>query len=291
MTDKKKALNDIVRYGLFAFAEKIKPDINEVIRQLMFCYYRDRKQLTPYLLEMLEYNINDGYLCLDVDYNGFHNTEFNPETETEQLREIFIEDCEFEAKAIEFYKIRQSCTYMGFEGNFNNCLSVGRQIHENIQKGEPMPMIERSLLVKFIDEDKTEFELMQFALNIGIRSIIGEKVYSKTNKQMILCRAFGYISNKHLPETMPEVYWKYNIRYQYEKIKQEIEFGNWNLIFYSDRTRGVYIGFKSKITYDKLADIALMKKTKTKVENLKMIKKTAHEKALIKILQQRTQQQ
>ncbi|MEI8274213.1 MAG: hypothetical protein WCG08_16490 [Paludibacter sp.] len=290
MIDKNKALNDIIRYGLYSFAEKINPDLNEVIRQLMYCYYRNRADLPNDLIDLIESYIDTEKLLTDEDYNGFNGTEFNPEFETEQLTEIFQSDSEFEAMAIEFYKIRQAYSFMSITGNYQNCLSVGRQIQANIQKGEPMPMINKSQLFEYRDEDKTEFELMQFAVNIAIRSIIGEKTHSKTNKEMILCRAFGYKTKNHLPETMPHIFRKYLNRYHIDKVLQKIEIGNWNLIFYANNMRGMYIGFKSKISLEKLIEIAEMKREKKKLEDLKQAKKIAQEKVLKKIVLQRTQQ-
>jgi hypothetical protein len=280
-TDKNKALNNIIKYGLYSFGEKINQDLNEVIRQLMYCYYRDTNVLPNDLIKLI-----DRYVDKDEDYNGFNGSEFNPEYETEQLIEIFKTDVNFQAKAIEFYKIRQAYSFMGITGNFENCLSVGKQIQDTIPKGEPMPMINKNQLFEFRDEDKTEIELMQFAVNIAIRSIIGEKAYSKTNKPMILCRAFGYSSIKLIPEAMPELFYKYSKRYHIDKIILKLELGNWNLIFYGNNMRGMYIGFENKITLDKLAETAEMKKDKTKIENLKAAKKAAQEKALIKIKKQ-----
>ena len=285
MTDKNKALNNIIRYGLFSFAEKINPNMNEVIRQLMYCYYRDRADMPNDLIKLI-----DGHVNTDEDYNGFNGTEFKPEYETEQLIEIFQSDSKFEAMAIEFYKIRQAYSFIGVTGNYQNCLSVGRQIQANIQKGEPMPMIDKNQLFEYRDSEKTEIELMQFAVNIAIRSIIGEKNYSKTNKEMILCRAFGYKTKNHLPETMPDIFRKYLNRYHIDKVLQKIELGNWNLIFYANNMRGMYIGFKSKISLEKLIEIAEMKREKKKLEDLKQAKKIAQEKVLKKIVLQRTQQ-
>lgn len=291
MTDKNKSLNNIIRYGLYSFAQKINSNLNEVIRQLMYCYYRKENDLPNDLINLIDSYVDKKLIDLDECYCGFNGTEFNPEEEIKQIQLIFETDSNFMNKAINFYLIRQSYSFIGINGNYQNCIKVGEQIQNSISKGEPMVMINKSQLFKFRDEEKTEFELMQFALNIGIRSIIGEKDFVKTNKQMILCRAFGYISNKHLPKTMPDIYWKYNIRYQYEKVKTELEIGNWNLIFVSNRTHGIYVGFKNKITYDKLSEITEMRKRKNKVEDLKAVKKAAQEKAIKKVQQQRAQQQ
>ena len=292
MTDKHKALNNIISYGLYAYSETLQPEIKQVMTQLMYCYYRNQKEMPKDLLRTMQRYIDNETLLLDEDYNGFvgNNKEFNPEYEIEQLTPIFEADIDFQNKAIEFYKIRQAYNYIGVTGDFENSLKVGKQIQSTIPKGEPMPMINKNQLFEYRDDEKTEFELIQFAVNIAIRSIIGQSSYTKTNKQMILCRAFGYSTIKYLPETMPAIYYKYSNRYHIDKVVQKLEIDNWNLSFYASNMRGMYIGLKDKISLENLIETAEMKKEKTKIENLKAVKKLAQHKALIKIRQQQTQQ-
>jgi len=285
MTDKHKALNNILCYGLYAYSETLQPEIKQVMTQLMYCYYRNQKEMPKDLLQTMQRCIDNETLLLDEDYNGFvgNNKEFNPEYEIEQLTEIFEADIDFQNKAIEFYKIRQAYNYIGVAGDYGNCLKVGKQIQSTIPKGEPMPMLSKNQLFEYRDNDKTEFELIQFAVNIAIRSIIGKSSHTKTNKQMILCRAFGYISSKHLPETMSEVFSKYSNRYHIDKVLQKLEIDNWNLIFYANNMRGIYIGLKDKITLENLIETAESRKEKNRIENLKAVKKLAQQKVLIKI--------
>jgi len=289
-TNKEQALNNIIRYGLYSMSLKIQTTIEDAAKQLMYCYYRDRASLPKNLEGKMGLYINHKQLTLDEDYNGFNGETFNPELEIEQLLEIFKTDLEFQAKVIDFYKIRQAYKAIGVTGDYTNAVRVGKQIQNSIPKGEPMPMMNKNQLFEFRDNDKKEFDLMLFAINIGIRSIIGQKSYSKTNKKMILCRAFGYSSVKHLPDIMPELFHKYSGRYHFDRLLKMILIGNWNIISYAEKMRGMYVGFKSKITKEKLAEIAEMNKYKAKIEALKAENNAAREKALNKIKLQQTHQ-
>lgn len=287
MTDKKSTLNDIISYGLYSYSETIQTNIVDVITQLMYCYYRQSNDMPIDLHRTMQRYIDNEMLCLDEEYYGFDSIHFHPEKEIEQLTEIFKDDSDFRNEAIEFVKIRKSYSYLGVVGNFENCLIVGKKIQSKIPKGEPMPMISKNQLFEFRDNDKTEFELMQFAINIGIRSIIGESSYSKTNKQLILCRAFGYNTIKHLPESMPEVYRKYSNRYHIDRVLQRLEVDNWNLIFYGRHIRGIYIGIKNRVSLESLIKIAEKKKDKTRIEELKATKNAIVKKVLNDIQKQK----
>ncbi len=287
MTDKKSTLNDIIKYGLYSYSETIQTNMIDVITQLMYCYYRHRNDLTGNLQKSMQLYIGNGKLCLDEDYCGFDSNNFYPENEINQLTEIFKNDIDFQNEAIEFIKIRKSYSYFGVDGDYEKCIIVGKEIQSEIPKGEPMPMVNKNQLFEFRDNDKTEFELMQFAVNIAIRSIIGERSYSKTNKQLILCRAFGYNTIKHLPESMPEVYRKYSNRYHIDKVLQRLEVDNWNLIFYGRNIRGIYIGIKKRISLEKLIEVAEKKKYKTRIEELKATKKATLQKVLNDIQKQK----
>lgn len=282
-TDKHKALNNIIDYGLYYFAVKSKYDKENVARQLIYCYYRERDNLTNDLIVLIDEYAENGQIDIDEGYSGFVSDIKYAETETEQLLQIFETDSDFENKAIEFHKIRQAFKFIGVTGNYYSALRIGKKIHSMIPAGEPMPMVNKHHVFEFRDNDKTELELMLFAANIAIRSIIGTGTHAKTNKAMILCRSFGYKSIKQIPDKMPEVYKKYSNRYHIDKVLQYLMLYNWNLIFYSNNMRGIYVGIKNRISLEELIETAERKKKKNKLQALKAKEKAIKEKVLIKI--------
>ena len=296
-TDKEKTINDIIRYGIYRFAKRQKFNLYDVAKQLMYSYYRKQGDLTNDLLKTIEGYISNEMIDIDEDYNGFVGAlnQFNPGTAIEQLLNIFgynamtdeinEENCDndFYSKAIEFYQIKQAYNFLGITGDYDNCLKVGKQIEKTIPEHEPFPPISKSLLFDFRDKEKTEFDLMQFAAYISIRSILGTKTYCRTNKEMIVCRMFGYASKKHLPDKMNpainDLFSKYSKRYHIDRLLQHLEI-NWNVLTYSNNIRGMYVANKKKITISELALIAQTKKKKNQIAKLKEEKREATEKAL-----------
>jgi len=294
-TDKKKTIDDIIEYGIYRFAKTIKYELYYVAQQLMYCYYRKQGDLTNDLYKTIQSYVDDEIIYLDEDYNGFSGTEFKAETEIEQILQIFgydpmtdeIDktkcDIDFYNNAIEFYQIRQAYSFLGITGDYDYCLKRGKEIEKTIPEHEPYPSVNRDLFFEFRDHEKTEFDLMQFACYIGLRSILGKNSYCKTNKEMILCRAFGYISHEHLPETMnPDIkalFDKYSKRYHIDKVLQSLEL-KWNILTYSHNNRGMYIGLEKKISLETMIFQAETKKKKNQIDELKKRKHEAREKAL-----------
>jgi len=63
-----------------------------------------------------------------------------------------------------------------------------------------------------------------------------------------------------------EFYNKYFARYQYDKLKIELQYA-WNLLFVRAK-KGNIVGFKNKVTREKLMQIAMDKTAKGKRENI-----------------------
>ena len=274
--NKDQVLNDIFKYGIYKFSKTITNDPHNVAKQTMYGFYRG--VLTDDLLNLMQDYVNSGKIDIDEDYNGFSGSEFNPETEINQLLELFIQDDNFKDKAIEYYQIKVAYDFLGITGNYDNCIKRGQKIESQIPDKEPMPMVSKTLLFQFRDHSKTEFDLMQFACYVGVRSILGKKKYSRTNKKMILCRAFGYSSIKHLPDELPELFKKYSKRYHIDRVINFLEL-NWNFMTYSNNMRGIYVAAADKMTLEELAIIAETKKHSKRLDELKNRKKDAKLKA------------
>jgi hypothetical protein len=280
-TDKERAINDIITYGIYCYSKKVNYSLEEVSRQVMYGYYRGG--LTHELKRVLERYIVDAQIEIDEDYNGFNGKTFNPETEIEQILHLFEADSNFKALAIEYFQIKEAYKFLKFNRNFDNCLKKGKQIDKLIPPHDPFPMINMQRLLNFRENAKTEFEIAQFLAYISIRSILGIKFYCRTNKEMIVCRMFGYASKKQLPNQMnpklKELFDKYSNRYHIDKVLQCLEL-NWNIRTYSKNMRGLYVSVKNKISIDNLALIAERKKKINQINALKAEKNQAKEKAL-----------
>jgi hypothetical protein len=291
----KEAIKKIMTYGFYNFSKFISYTIDNVARQIIYSYGCKRSDLSNDLIDAIEGYIKEGKLNIDVK---------NYDSGITELKEIFTTDTSFKTNAIEFYQMHQSFDLFHVPGNIPETLRRGKETDKHIPEKEPFPMINIKLLFKFRDYDKSEFEIAQLAAYIAVRSILGKKPYCRTNKLMIISRMFGYTNHFKLFEDnlneKPELYklyQKYSTRYHIDKVLQELEL-NWNVIYYSKKIKGMYVGMKDEmknISYDSLAVMAEAKKRKNQIQKLKDQKIEARQKAIQQInlaaIQQKQQQQ
>jgi hypothetical protein len=274
-SNKEKALNGMIDFGVYNLSKKIKfngdvdDELYEGARQLMYCYYRRPELIPTEILLKLEHYIDIDKVALDENYNGFDGSNFKPEYELEGLLRVAHTDPIFYDQIIHFGKLKSTFSLLSIDGSMDAAYKNAQEIEKKMGEKEPMVMINRDHAFNFRDSEKSEFELMTFAVYLGIRSILGEKSYCKTTKQMILARAFGFKDHSELMMNKPKLYDKYNNRYWFDKVLAEIENGNWNIITYSYRMRGLYIGYSKKISLEKLIEKVESKRAKSKVEGLK----------------------
>lgn len=294
-----EVLNNIIDYGVYYFSQtqdlkKTDPNFNleeYLVKQFLYVYYRKTETIPINLLNKFEKYVEIGDILLDEDYNGFHGAEFNPELEIENIFEIFGKDEDFKKELFDFAKSIATYSYLGITGNIENTIKRAKKIEKEIPDHSPMVMIKKDKVFEFRDENKTEFELMTFAVYLGIRSILGKKSYCKTTKDLILARAFGFRNKTELEKNKPELYLKYSKRYQIDKLLNAVE-SEWNIHLYSsNKMRGIYVSNKNKISLEKLITIAEEKNKKNKIEQLKNKKKQIAENVRLKMnFRQPTQQ-
>jgi hypothetical protein len=286
LVNKEDTINRIFTYGVYKYSTKFSYTVEDASKNLMYFFYRKKRELTSYLSETLNTYIESEILVLDEDYNGFNGKEFEPTFEMEQLDKIYRTDAEFLNRVIEFYQMQLSFNSIGINGGIEFCLNSAKEIEKQIPPNEPQPMISKSLLFEFRDNPKSEFDLIQFLAYIAIKSILGKNPYAKVNKKLVISRMFGYSSIKHLPDKLKpglnELRAKYLHRYHFDELKLKLV-ENWNVITYSNKMRGFYVAIKNKVSIDELALNAEAKKKKNRIEALKKQQKEATAKALAKL--------
>ena len=110
----------------------------------------------------------------------------------------------------------------------------------------PFVGIEIHILFDYYKNEKDDFDIICLSAFLGIKSIIGNKQYSKTNKGLIHARMFGYSSVKELPEQLTPNQLKYQIRWHMDKVLVRLQM-NWHLTLVSDHQRGMYISFNRSL--------------------------------------------
>lgn len=222
---------------------------------------------------------------IGIDESAVFNSkgEYEPSFESFELERVFSVNDELYKNAIEHYQMHMAYKSLSINGNIEHTLKAAKEIQRQMPEHEAMPMISKTHLFNFRDTDKMEFDIAQFVSYMAIKSILGKKLFVKTNKMHIVSRMFGYSSVKHLPKkmnpTIKTLFVKYSNRYHIDRVLQHLEL-NWNVLTYSNNIRGMYVAMENKISIDALALISESKKQKNKIDALKKAKKEAKEKAL-----------
>lgn len=232
--DPVKGFNLILEFGIINYAMKIKFSLNEVAKQLIYCFQNKKEIIQLNLLHSLESYIRDDFSLVatfDPDHNGFENNIYEPDT-TEMLI-LFKADHKFRDEAILCYRVKQSVGSLGGFNNFNidralKSYNEGKAIQTNFEKmfgNDSQPMIKVSQVCKFRDNTK---DIDLFRAYIGIRSMVGRNKFATTNHFAILSRMTGcknkasfeyfttdkYNKNKNLLPTVE----KYKTPYQRRKL-------------------------------------------------------------------------
>jgi hypothetical protein len=285
--DKVKTLNKIIEFGIchFAMNNKRENDLNSMVNHFIYVNYQNK--LPSELEELFEGELEN--FGGDLDYRGFNgNGELEPwEDEREELINFFENNEYVKKLAFQLYDISLAKKYLCIsDGDDSKLLNAYNEIKIATKEDKIFAMVNKESLFNFRDNEKTEFEIMQFLTFIGIKSVLGTKQCIKTNYDLIFARAFGYNSIKDVPKTLSKViqpiYDKYKIRWHRDKIKNELE-DSWNLITYSNNTRGFFVSVDSKFSLEKLALVAESSKKKNKDLKRKNEKAEATKKALEKL--------
>lgn len=278
--NKEKTINRIFDFGIFLYSTKFSYQVEEVAKQLIYDYY---SQKLPFVLQSKIESIESEIIGINRELAFASDRTFQPFDEIQELLEVFETDEQFLKNAIEYYQVHLAFQSIGITGNIETTIKGGKEILKMVQPAEPLPMVNKKLLFDFRDNEKSEFDLIQFLTYIAIKSILGKRTCVKTNKMHIICRMFGYSSCKHLPKKMPsnvkELFSKYSHRYHIDRVIQSLEL-NWNVLTYSSNLRGIYVAMGDKINLEELVLIAETKKQKNRIEKLKQNKIAAKAKVL-----------
>ena len=220
----------VLRYGLYhsAMLQKVDSELITPLRQLLYCYYRDKNALTQYLIDKLDDLVKEGILCIDEDYHGFYDKEFFPEEEINALYTICEENKDIKEKIYEWYKLYQFCNLCNLAlrgGSIEKTISVVSRYGE--YEGEPYARIGLRFLIDIASKCRTEKDRMEVAMLLSICSIVGKKNFAATTKEHIILRMFGAKNRVELEknlcdDSLSSCYQKYNTRKMFEKLRNEL---------------------------------------------------------------------
>ena len=258
LSDKQRAINNILNYGLYGYSKLFEYKIEDVARQTIYLVYRGNIKGFRQMLD----EVGIEWIGLDEDYNGFSGDTFNPEDEINEMLELFETYAIIKELAIEIYQMHMVYQSLRISGNIEATINEAKRLFEQSKKGDSMAMVKTKILFDFRDNKKSVFEIEQFLAYCSIKSIIGKKTNCKTNWKLVVSRMLGFKKREevNLEAIKSSPLYKYvEKRYWWSKLAKHLEL-YWNVKFYSRNERGFNVCDGNKMTYEQLADKVESKK-------------------------------
>jgi hypothetical protein len=270
--EKEEALKKMILYGVYEYAKRtIEKSIhNYKLEHILgdFIYKFHQKELTKSLNNKINVLIESGKFEPSVDYRSFFDGKIGEE-EIVALYNIVEQDFTLKNEILDFWIIKQSAEFFNFDKmDIDSCISIGQECENLLVEKEPPTGLRIDIALDFLNNEKTEHEWIQLTAFLAVKTIMGGKGHCRIYKNTLLYRMLGFmqVSGVVLDKREIEFYNKYYPRYQYDKLKIELIYA-WNLLFVGpNKPKGNYVGFKNKITAEKLMQIAYEKTAKGKRE-------------------------
>lgn len=284
--DHRKAIYKMLCCGIYYFAERVKCTPEDAARQVIYDLYRHPKKMSDQLKNSIRKlnseNIGqaDSPVWCDADSG---RSEYVSQHESTELINAMNEDEDLRELVFEHYKDHCALKSLGLKHEYPvKIRPAAKEVFKAIPEKEPMPHANTKMLFHFLAEPPKENDLIEFAAFIAVKSILGQKVHSKTNKGHILARMIGYSSIKHIPQELPphlsEIRKKYEQRYHMDKLLVNLQL-NWNVLIWSQHVRGMYIGMADKTSLEILEEKARTSTEKHKLKELQKKKNDVREQA------------
>jgi hypothetical protein len=230
-------LDTIIGYSIVNFAKKNHDyKMHDVLRQVLYDLYRNENMMQNELRKNLVKYIHNEKFSYDDDYNGFDTSgQFSPDENMAELQKIIETDKELENLMIFHYKLHSARQMLNIKGGNNDTLLSKYEValkqiqkHESQYGKDPTPGIKTSIIFDFRDhKTNSPDEIQLLCAAIGLRSLIGQKPFTATNKSGILMRMLGAKSKAVLEDYLNDadlkvIYQKYSNRYHFEKLMEKL---------------------------------------------------------------------
>ena len=275
--DIESSLRMILRYGIMHYAKKLKYSLPDVAKQVCYYYYRHQDTMQKSIIKKIDKAIDEDLFILDEDYNGFAGDTFQPDDNISEILKLFESDPQFKADSILHYRLHL-CTSINHLGisiasndslidTYNRALEIQNTFEDKFGH-DAMPFCKKSMLFEFIENPK---DIDLFRAYIGIKSLIGQKVYVTTHKTVILSRLMGCKSNNALKnflksnKSAKEIYDKYSVRRQIDKLLFKLMERGFIIVLSKKHESRIYISAKLK-TPSELANAILNDREKNNLK-------------------------
>jgi len=272
--EKEEALKKMILYGIYEYAKRNKESSihNYKLENILgdFIYKYHQMELTKSLNNKINALIENGKFEPLVDYRSFFDGKIW-KGDIEPLHKIVEQDIALKDEILDFWCITQSAKFFNIDKmDADSCISIGQDCENLLLEKEPPTGLNIDIALDFLKNVKTEYEWIQLTAFLAVKSIMGSKEHCMIYKENLLYRMLGFmeVDGVVLDKRENEFYNKYFARYQYDKLKIELQYA-WNLLFVGAKgLKGNIVGFKNKVTREKLMQIAIDKTAKGKRETI-----------------------
>ena len=196
-----EGLNTILDFGIVHYSKSFKAfTLDEVARQLMYDYYRDKDFIFSALSKSIDRYIQAGELAVDEYYCGFVNGSFSPDTSIGDLLKIFGSDGNFKQMAITCHQLRLARENLKLSFGSVDTVLAGHETGTNYQMDfegkfgkDAMPSIKVEMLFEALKLLKSIDLLRAY---IAIKSLYGNSNFATSNKIAVLSRMLGLKSKE-----------------------------------------------------------------------------------------------
>lgn len=250
LVDKDVGIRKMLLFGYCMAAERLDVDEYNAYRQVVYCYYQyvkahsddqdqisrqsDKRSFLPlHLIEEIDGLVNNDLLDLDEDYYGFSgNGNINVEREVSQLMEHGRKDPKFHNMVLEYYRLRSISDLFGFSvSDMDSTIAEYRRYCSASAKHTRWVSVKIGLLLEFLTQRKTEYQVILLAAYMGVKAIIGKSAYKRTTYPYIMANMFGCTDETELQnmlakpdnERLKELYDKYTTRKVFGKINKDLQ--------------------------------------------------------------------
>lgn len=222
----KTGINKMFSVGIYRVAQTLDIDNGNALRQLIYYYFRHPGELPRPLYLKINGLVNDETLPFYDDYSGFDGYgDFNPEEEVIALEKYVKTDVLLLDQIKEFYRLRQVKTVLNMRFGMDHIIKDYKELQSayNGFTGVPLISLKTDLMFEYLNKEKSDFQKTVFAMYAGIRSVLGNKDFVGTTREMIICRMFGAVNKEKLKPILKDkkvkaAYDKYSTRHQFEKL-------------------------------------------------------------------------
>lgn len=238
LVDKDVGIRKMLLFGYCLAADRLDVDVYNAYRQTVYCYYQYVKDpdsmraiIPTYIKEEIELLVDYGQFDYDPDHYGFGSDGvLNVEHEISQLMEHGRKEPKFHRMVLDYHRIRSTADLFGISISvIDSVIAQYRKYSDESAKHTRWVSIKIGLLFEYMNQPKTEYQVLLLAAYMGVKAIIGNKPYARTTKSYILANMFGCMNETELQTlliengTLAELHKKYSSRKMFEKLNKELQ--------------------------------------------------------------------